>query len=148
MKSFNKLFNEFFSIFNKAPQKKEVKININNPSKLIDEDLKRIIDMISNFKGSEAEMEGKLDQELGEPDEITNHIEDGMNFKKMVWNTPQGQFVKLEVTDLASGEVQKEESLEDRLLKAVEAEDYPLAIILRDQINAEKKNLKKDFKKF
>jgi hypothetical protein len=99
-----------------------------------------------------------VEAELGEPDEIIEHTEMGMNFKKLIWNTPKGRFVKILVTDVEPiptppppGEdpltvVRKKhsKSLEQRLKEAVEVEDYELAIQLRDEI---KKNRRKRNKK-
>ena len=49
---------------------------------------------------SGEDLDSAITDELGKPDEIQEVTEDGFLFKKMVWNTPHGQFVKIVVTVL------------------------------------------------
>ena len=128
MKSFDDLFNEFFKRKNANP---------------IHDELKRIIEAMTNFKKIDN-IEDNLGDELGEPSEVEELIEDGLLFKKLTWNTSHGKFVKIVVSDVQpSDEPAKELNLEEQLQMAVDSEDYDLAIKLRDQIKAKKKKLKK-----
>lgn len=132
-RSFDDLFNEFFG---------KKRNNVNS----INDELRKIIDSLMSFKMTQNQMmEEAIQEELGEPDEIIDHIEGGMNFRKLVWNTPAGKFVKIVVTDVQDAEpikpkkAVKEKSLEEQLKEAVEVENYELAIQLRDQIKKNKR---------
>lgn len=135
-KTFDDLFNDFFG-------------RRRNDYSSINEELKKIMESLMNFKKVQNEVLGEaIQSELGEPDQIIDHVEAGMNFRKMIWNTPQGQFVKIIVTDVDDTEplVQRKKhskSLEQRLKEAVDAEDYELAIQLRDEIKANRKKYRK-----
>ena len=137
-KSFNDLFNDFFN-------------RRRNDHTSINEELRKIMDSLMSYKKIQNEMLGEaIQSELGEPDQIIDHVEEGMNFRKMVWNTPHGQFVKIVVTDIEKEEEtpidlkSDSKSLEEQLKEAVEAENYELAIKLRDEIKAsQKKNRRK-----
>ena len=132
MNEFDNLFNDFFS--------GRPKIGPMN------EELKKLMETLQSFKdvSSEEELEGKIESELGEPDEIQEYDQDGLHYKKLIWNTPHGQFFEVfisRVTDdfePVAREKVKPKSLQEQLEEAVEAEDYDKAIILRDQINAGK----------
>lgn len=129
--TFDDLFDDFFK-----------KKNENQPD--IRDEIKKIMDTISKFRkiGSEEELDDAIDNELGEPNEIEEYIENGFLFKKLTWNTPHGSYIKLVVTDIVdnNGEyepentVTKTKSLQEQLEDAVETENYPLAIKLRDEI--------------
>jgi hypothetical protein len=129
--TFDDLFEDFF--------KKKTE---NQPD--IRDEIKKIMDTISKFRklGSEEELDDAIDNELGEPNEVEEYIENGFLFKKLTWNTPHGSYIKLVVTDIVdnNGEyepeniVTKTKSLQEQLEEAVEAENYPLAIKLRDEI--------------
>lgn len=136
---FDDLFNEFFKGRNENPLQDEI-------SKII-----QALSMYNAHELDEKDFENQVDANLGEPDEVTERIEDGLLYKKMVWNTPQGQFVKIIVSDAPNGESLEFEdidltpvapSLAEQLEAAVEAEDYDLAIKLRDQIKKDKKSRK------
>ena len=141
-KTFDDLFNDFFN------NRKKTYATVN-------EELRKIIDSLMSFKKIENKViDETIQQELGEPDQIIDHVENGMNFRKMIWNTPLGKFVQIVVTDVNSNEEPKEEedifkrrkhskSLEQRLKEAVEVEDYELAIKLRDEIKKNRKNARK-----
>jgi len=129
--TFDDLFEDFF--------KKKTE---NQPD--IRDEIKKIMDTISKFRklGSEEELDDAIDNELGEPNEVEEYIENGFLFKKLTWNTPHGSYIKLVVTDIVdnNGEyepeniVTKTKSLQEQLEEAVEAENYPLAIKLIDEI--------------
>lgn len=142
-KNFDDLFNEFFG-------------KRKNDITSINDELRKIIDSLMSYKMVQNEMLGEaIQEELGEPDQIIDHIEQGMNFRKMIWNTPNGRFVKIIVTDVeeenrvekilqeVSERKKHSKSLEQQLKEAVETENYELAIKLRDQIKANRKKYRK-----
>jgi excinuclease UvrABC helicase subunit UvrB len=144
MIGFNDLFNDFF---NKGDK---------NASPLHD-DLKKLMETIANFKAidNEKKLEQEIDKELGKPTYIEEVVDDGLHYKKLTWITPHGKFAKIFVTDVEQeavepmmgetyGEYRKKhsKSLEKRLEEAVDAENYELAIKLRDEIKASKKTKK------
>lgn len=135
MKNFDDLFNEFFN-------RKKTNINPN-----VGLGIKKIIEALTNFKtlNQEEELEKLMNNQLGEPDEIIDHIEEGFLFKKLVWHTAHGDFIKVIISEVLpeQSETKKpNKSLEEQLKDALEVEDYELAIKLRDQINGTKKTKK------
>lgn len=136
MKNFDDLFNEFFN--ERAPI---------NP---IHNEIKKIIDTLTNYKkteldvnefGSEEEIANHLGLNLSNPTSTEEHIQDGMKFTKLTWDTPKGKFVKIVVTDVIDENdsiISTEKSLEEQLQDAVDNEDFELAIKLRDSINLQK----------
>ena len=144
-KTFDDLFNEFFN-------------RRRNNTTSINDEIQKIVESLMSFQQVRVKTHDEsVEAELGEPDEIIEHTEMGMNFKKLVWNTPKGRFVKIVVTDVEPiptppppGEdpltvVRKKhsKSLEQRLKDAVEVEDYELAIELRDEIKKYRRKRKK-----
>lgn len=137
------MFNRFDDLFNDFFNRKKME---SNP---LHEEIKKLIETIANFKKveDEAKLEKEIDKELGKPSQIEEHIEGGLLYKKLTWFTPFGHFVKIIVTDADEAEPQpkrptrrvKEKSLEEQLKEAVEAENYELAIELRDKIKKENK---------
>jgi len=132
MKSFDDLFNDFF---NEQPNERKY----TNP---VHEEIKKLMEALSSFKETEAldaeEMiANKLGINLGEPTSSEEIIEDGLRFTKLTWDTPNGRFVKIVVTDVLAGEsnVENKKTLDEQLQEAVDNEDYELAIKLRDKIN-------------
>ena len=132
MNEFDNLFNDFFN----QPK--------GNP---FSNELKKIMEAIQGFRNSasDEELEGKIQTELGDPHEIQEYTQDGLNFKKLIWNTPHGQFIKVIVTDDIDEEpvprrklVPKTKTLQEQLEEAVASDDFELACILRDQINGTK----------
>ena len=125
---FDDLFNDFFK-------------KSSNP---FQNELDRIMKSLMNFRRmSNDELDiNSVQDALGEPDEVEEFEEEGLIFKKMIWNKPEGQYVKIIVTDVNT-ELEKKEAnktLEEQLTDAVEAEDYELAIELREKIKQQKKN--------
>lgn len=139
MKNFDDLFNDFF-------KRKSSITPIHN-------EIKKIIDSLTNYKkteldvnefGSEEAIANHLGVDLSNPTSTEEHVQDGMKFIKLTWDTPNGRFVKIVVTDvidendsLISPE-SIEKSLEEQLQDAVDNEDFELAIKLRDDINSQK----------
>jgi hypothetical protein len=68
-----------------------------------------------------------------EPTRTEEYVENGMKFIRLIWETPQGSFIKTAVVDILP-EVESIESLRNQLTKAVDSEDYSKAIVLRDEI--------------
>ena len=86
--------------------------------------------------GLDGDVGTAIEKRLGPPDFEEEFIKDGINYIKSIWNTEQGQFVKIAASIALEREPKK--SLQERLEEAVEEEDWNLAIILRDRINNEK----------
>ena len=129
---FDDLFNDFFN------HRKSLKSHVND-------DISKIIKALQNYKNNMlSETFGEaMEQQLGEPDHIEETIEDGFLFKKLIWDTPKGQFVKIVVMNAVNPDGNPE-SIEDQLKKqlqdALDIENYELAVELRDKI----KNIKNE----
>jgi excinuclease UvrABC helicase subunit UvrB len=133
MKSFDDLFNEFFN-----------RKRLLNPM----DEVKKLIESLTNNKMVDMDIEGALSQQLGlnpdEPSSKEEYIEDGIKYTKLVWDTPNGKFVKIFITDVVENLPSKmvtNKSLEEQLQEAVDNEDYELAIKLRDQIKKKRKKV-------
>lgn len=136
MDLFDDLFNDFMN-----PKDKKGKKGKDVP---FISDLKRLMDALSTFKTFDPEEGEEIQSQLGKPDEVQKFVENDMHFTRLIWNTPHGKFIKVVVTnDPDSFELptydEEPKSLEEQLEEAVEAEDFELAIKLRDQINGSKK---------
>ena len=101
----------------------------------MEEELKKIIESLTNFSKVSPEELNDGVYELGEPSEIEEIVKDGLQFKKITWDTPKGKYIKIVVSDVDPEEIEEEKSLQEQLNDAVESEDFELAIKLRDQIN-------------
>ncbi len=121
-KSFDDLFEEFFEPDNEPA--------ITN--------LKAIIGSLMNFTELGDLADKTLEEEFGEPDTTEEMIRDGLLCTIMIWNRPEGQYVKQVVTDVLP-EPQDTRTLEEKLAEAVKNEDYQTAIKIRDEIKKEKK---------
>jgi hypothetical protein len=135
-KTFDELFNEFFKKNNIKPEQE------------INEDFKtEAINLLNMLNGQmdsnsiDEEDEKELDEQLGKPDSIEFYNEGNVFFEKRTWYTDKGNIVKLIVTDEPNLPRQEEKprNLQDELNKAVEAEEFEKAAIIRDLINKEKK---------
>ncbi len=135
--NFDDLFDDFFK------ERKKTHTNLND-------ELKRIMETIMKFKrmDSEEDLENAIDSELGEPTEVEEFVRDGFIFKKLTWQTAHGKFVKVVVSELADNNSEVEpkstekevKTIQEQLEDAVAAEDYALAIKLRDKINSGNNN--------
>ena len=134
-KTFDELFNEFFN---------RKRNNLNT----VQNELQKIIESLMNFKQIDVEnlLEKSIEAELGEPNIIQEMEENGVILRKLIWNTPYGNFVKIIVLDSEyDNEIKKQspkikqKSPEEQLKEAVESENYELAIELRDKIKNTKK---------
>lgn len=133
---FDELFDDFFKNRNQSP---------------LDNEISKIIQALSSYKINEIDFEEQIDSDLGEPDDVIEGVDGDFHFKKMIWNTPKGQFIKIIVSDaepmnddfmdFMDFEDYEEVgvSLEDQLELAVQEENYDLAIKLRDEIKKNKK---------
>lgn len=131
MNLFDELFNDFIT-----PKKSKL-----TPPFV--SELKNLMDSLANIKPFNPEESEEIENQLGDPDEIQQFVENDMYYVRYIWNTPHGKFVKIEVTDNPSiFETSKKEepkSLQELLDDAVKKEDYLLAAKLRDEINGKTK---------
>lgn len=135
--AFDDLIDDFLNHKSKKPEDLNSKENMT----------KTVLETIANFRmlgDDENALEESINEKLGEPNVIEITVEDGVRIQKLIWNTPDGQFVQIIVNDVSSIDTMEpqrvlELTLEEQLELAVEAEDYPRAIELRDQIKASKK---------
>jgi hypothetical protein len=142
MGKFDDLFDEFF---NQKPKYSMEKFdnNFDNVFKSFDEakdeNLKRIIDMLSNFEDAEHPMESIL--KTGKLIKSEYYEEDGLFFNKETWLVNDDEIIKVMVSDIPfineSPEI--ELSLEEQLKISIENEDYENAASIRDAILKTKK---------
>ncbi len=139
MKTFDELFDSFFNNKNKKTRRKS------KPKKDdVDNGLEKIIEALSNFKQiEEHDLESEYDLEMGEPIKVQYFEDNGLFFKRSVWNVEKngekGELVKLEVSDVPFEDKETDKTLEQCLEDALNNEDYEKAAEIRDKIN----NLKK-----
>jgi len=134
MENFDELFEKFFN--EKMPND-----NIfNNESFKIDK-IKKIIETLGNFKNINEHED--ISNNLGEPSEIHEYEEDGILYKKLIWDVPNGKYVKIIISenefksdDIKLNTSNKKLTLEEQLKKAVDNENYELAVKLRDKIKS------------
>jgi hypothetical protein len=141
-KSFDDLFNQFFG------GKRNKKKTDGDPldfHKAKDENIKKLIEMISNMEEiTNPETAGQIDEQLGEADRVEYYEEDGMYFEKKTWKVFGGEMVKVLMSDEPFNK--KEEptlTLQEQLDEAVKNENYEIAAKLRDAIKKEEKKRKK-----
>jgi excinuclease UvrABC helicase subunit UvrB len=148
MSDFDNLYNEFLD--NSDDDKND---------DLVNEEAKKILDMISNFKQPVNEMDAdKLDKELeanlGDPDVIEYYKEEDFYVERRIWYKNSGMIIKTLMNDVPfenANYFKEPIDLEKELDEALKLENYELAVTLRDQIKKlkakqkrlEKKNLKK-----
>lgn len=140
-KTFDELFNEFFKRNKIKPED-----NIDDLSK---EKAKNFIDLLVNFKdvgNMDEEIENQIDETLGKPDKIEFYNEDNIFYEKRIWYTPNGDLVKLIITDDPTFIQKPKKSLKEKLDQAVLNEEFELAANLRDEMNKIKKKEKKNKK--
>lgn len=131
MSKFDDLFNDFL---NDANNKKQ------NPDILGD-----LFKKILNLDDSTTKnMINSIDSKLGKPKEIENFEENGLFYQKQIWETKHGQIIKTIVSETPFKEKKVRIPLEKQLEKAVEEENYELAVKLRDRIS--KRETKKNKK--
>ncbi len=157
----NKIFDELFDDFFKRN-----KIEPNNKigSFIINDEVKKMIDMLMNFKdisNINEETEKGLDETLGAPDRIEFFTDDDLYFEKRIWDTPNGMLYKIIATDEPSMDFQRalddldfntrstnfvkkpnrrkknKKPLQQQLDEAISNENYEKAAKLRDLIKFE-----------
>lgn len=88
---------------------------------------------------SERKIQFDAEKELGEPDKVERFIENGFTFEQKVWHTPKGDYVICELVEnpinIKKKPLFKEKSLEERLVDAVNDENYELAAQLKKMID-------------
>lgn len=160
--TFNDLFNDFLNKGDKPKKvrkgakkitpKSETKPNtgftdITSYDSTIKGEVKRIIDVLKNFtqtnpfQSFDEDMEKKLDMGLGKPDKIEFFEEDGLFYEKRTWHTPNGDMVKVIVSDdpsMLSQPPKPEKTLNQQLNEAIANEEYEKAAAIRDKINNRK----------
>ena len=144
METFDELFNDFFNNGDK-PKKR----GVGRPKKVkedsFEEKAKKIIDSLSTMKEiTDVDKQFQIDNELGEPHEINLFEADGLFFKRSIWNTEDGDLVKLEVSDIP---FEENRTLEELLAIALEEEEYETAAEIRDEMKKIEKKTKKVAKK-
>jgi hypothetical protein len=137
METFDELFDRFFNNGNKKP-KKSKKQNMSDK-------IKKIIDSLSDFtEVSKNKDEDDLITDLGEPTKVQFFEESGLYFKRSIWKIEdKGELVKLEVSDLPFEDSYPKKTLEELLEDAINEENYEKAAKIRDEINKNKKIIKK-----
>lgn len=132
MGNFDDLVNDFFDSKKSNPVKDEVK---------------KIIDSIAAFTQKGDSLDDAVIRELGEPDAITEIYMDGFLHTQHIWNTPHGKFVKYFASNIVVDKEITLQELQAGLKNAEEAEDYEMAIKIRDEIKALKAAEKNKSKK-
>ena len=143
MNTFDDLFNQFFGgERNKKKNEGKDPLDFN---KAKDENIKKLIEMISNMEEiTDMETAGQIDEQLGEADRVEYYEEDGMYFEKKTWKVVGGEMVKVLMSDEPFDK--KEEptlTLQEQLEEAVKNEDYENAANIRDLIKKEERKQKK-----
>jgi len=143
METFDELFDSFFNNNDKKSKKR------GRPRKekyeSYEEKAKKIIDSLQNFSEiTDTDKQREIDNELGEPHEIHLFDSDGLYFKRSIWNTEEGDLVKLEVSEVP---FEEKKSLEELLVIALEEEEYEKAAEIRDKMKKIEKKQKKVAKK-
>lgn len=160
-KEFNDLFDDFLNKGKKVrkglgkslPKSDEPKDipKDDTRSDTLKNEAKRIIDMISNMHNLlpmdnmiNEQTEKMMDGSLGKPDKIEFYDEDGLFYERRTWHTPNGDIIKLIVTDDPSLIQPRvvEKPLQQQLKEAVAEENYEKAAAIRDKIVKKKNNNK------
>ena len=144
METFDELFNDFFNNGDKPKRR-----GVGRPKKVkedsFEEKAKKIIDSLSTMKEiTDVDKQFQIDNELGEPHEVNLFEADGLFFKRSIWNTEDGDLVKLEVSDIP---FEEKRTLEELLAIALEEEEYEKAAEIRDEMKKIEKKQKKVTKK-
>lgn len=143
METFDELFDAFFNNNDKKPKRRGRPRKVKEDS--FEMKAKKIIDSLSTMTEiTDIEKQFQIDNELGNPHEINLFEADGLYFKRSIWNTEDGDLVKLEVSDIP---FEEDKSLEELLLIALEEEEYEKAAEIRDEIKKIEKKRKKVAKK-
>jgi len=138
-KTFNELFDDFFKRNDIKPEDKIDEAMKDDAKKMID-----LLTRVSNIDTLNEDDEKEIDAELGKPDIIEFFNDGNVFFEKRTWKTPNGDLIKLIVTDEPSLNIapRPSKSLEAQLQEAVEAEQFEKAAAIRDEIKKEKNSRK------
>jgi len=137
MNTFDELFDEFFN--EKNENNKDKKKPKSRKDDFGDE-LSSLMNTLANFRQiTDADEQNEIDTEYGEPDKIEYFEEEGLFFKRSIWEVEDGEVVKLEVSDQPF-QVEELKTLEELLQDALETENYELAAEIREEKNKNKKN--------
>jgi hypothetical protein len=140
-KNFDDLFNEFF-------RKRNNSINPFIEIGNMKEEIRKMMDMLMNFQNIpniDENLEKQMDDSLGEPDKIETYSDGVVFYEKKIWHTPEGDIVKLVVSDKPftnspkGKKVVNQKLLQEQLEEALANEDYLKAAELRDKLNPPKK---------
>lgn len=136
-KTFDELFDDFFKKNNTSD-----KMGDN-----IKDEAKKMIDMLTNYNDVEnidEAVEKEIDATLGKPDKIEFYNEGELFIERRTWHTPNGELVKLIVSDDPTLKVTPapEKSLQEKLDEAVKAEEFEKAAAIRDEMKKSKKDKK------
>lgn len=141
--NFDDLFNEFFR------RKKNIIDPFNEMNRMQDE-VRKMMDMLMNFQSIpniDENLEKQMDFSLGEPHKIETYSDGVVFYEKRIWHTPNGDIVKLVVSDRPFNNAPKEKpavkekSLQEQLDEALANEDYLKAAEIRDKMNPPKKKI-------
>ncbi len=135
-KTFDELFKKFFK-----PKKKKTVKPTDEIKNNIEEEVKKVLDMLNTGQPIDDDVEKEIDENLGKPDKIEFFEQDGFFYEKRIWHTPNGDLVKMIVTDDPTLIVppKPEKTLAEKLEEAVENEDYEKAAAIRDKMKEVKK---------
>jgi len=144
-KTFNELFDDFFKRNNIKPD--------DYLHESLRDEAKRMIEMLTNFRDIDEDIEKEMDASLGEPDQIERFTENGMYIERRVWHTPTGDLIKLIASDrpLESTGLKycvpiSEKSLQEKLDEALASEKYEEAAKLRDELKKINEEKEKEIK--
>jgi excinuclease UvrABC helicase subunit UvrB len=137
MNSFDDLVNEFFNWKkqNQTPKQSPV-------PQLLNEEIAKIISALQNFRkiSIDENLGEAIVGQMGSATYTETITEDGFTITKSVWDTPNGQVVRVTKSlEDFSEQPKQTKSLEEQLKDALEFENYELAIELRDKIKSQKK---------
>lgn len=136
MKTFDELFDEFFNEKNENKNKRKRE----TPKDKFGDELNSLMNTLANFRQiTDADEQHEIENDFGDPNKIEYFEEEGLFFKRSIWEVEDGEVVKLEVSDQPFDD-EEPKSLEELLQDALDSENYELAAEIRDEMNKNKKN--------
>lgn len=139
MNTFDELFDEFFNEKNENGKDKK-KRKPNSKKDDFGDELSSLMNTLANFRQiTDADEQHEIENDFGDPNKIEYFEEEGLFFKRSVWEVEDGEVVKLEVSDQPFDD-EEPKSLEELLQDALDSENYELAAEIRDEMNKNKKN--------
>lgn len=138
MNTFDELFDEFFNEKNENGKDKK-KQKPNSKKDDFGDELSSLMNTLANFRQiTDADEQNEIENDFGDPNKIEYFEEEGLFFKRSVWEVEDGEVVKLEVSDQPFDD-EEPKSLEELLQDALDSENYELAAEIRDEMNKNKK---------